>query len=152
MTGVKTKKNILVVDDDACMRELLRVHLANAGYDVTSAEDAVVAGKRLLNERRPDLLIVDVQMPYMNGIELVNAIRAESGMEALPVILISSRDSFESAALLLGAQYLVKPFTKDDLLRTVVACLHASANRQEAGLRLDFPALGPSLAAATGGA
>lgn len=56
------------MDDDPGMREMLRVHLCNAGYFVSMAEDAVVAG-RLMLTMPPDLLIIDVEMPYLDGIE-----------------------------------------------------------------------------------
>jgi CheY-like chemotaxis protein len=65
-TGGVRPATILVVDDDESMRELLRLHLTNAGYDVRLAEDAVVAGQLVLRNP-PDLIIADVEMPYMDG-------------------------------------------------------------------------------------
>jgi len=120
------KPRILVADDDACMRDLLRVHLENAGYRVDLAQDAIVAG-RLLLALPPDLLILDVQMPYLNGIDLLSALRAEPGLSDLPVLVISSSEEFESTALRLDARYLVKPFTTDALLRSVATSLGAPA-------------------------
>jgi DNA-binding response OmpR family regulator len=55
---------ILVVDDDECTRELMYIHLSNAGYEVLLAEDAIVGGHFLL-DRRVDLLITDIAMPYL---------------------------------------------------------------------------------------
>lgn len=122
------KPRVLVVDDDACMRDLLRVHLTNAGYRVDLAEDAVVAGRVLL-ALPPDLLILDVQMPYLNGIDLLSAVRAEPGLGGLPVLVISSSEDFEHAALRLDARYLVKPFTTDALLRSVATALGTRGGR-----------------------
>ena len=58
--------NVLVVDDDASLRELLRLHLAAAGYQVEVAEDAIAAGYLVLR-RPPDLIICDVNMPHLDG-------------------------------------------------------------------------------------
>jgi DNA-binding response OmpR family regulator len=109
--------SILVVDDSAAMRELLQVHLTNAGYDVAVAEDAIVAGQRLLRSP-PSLLIVDVNMPYMNGVEFVATLLADSSVPYVPVILISGTDISEQAALL-GAVVLNKPFFVGKLLEVV---------------------------------
>ena|SRR5688572_819779 len=57
---------ILVVDDDECLRELMHLHLSGAGYQVQVAEDAIVAGHLLLEER-VDLLVTDIEMPFMDG-------------------------------------------------------------------------------------
>lgn len=110
------------------MRELLGLHLSNAGYDVTLAEDGVIGGNLVLRQP-PDMLIVDVHMPYLNGIDLVCAMRAEPQLQRLPIIVISSREQYEQAALLLGAQYLLKPFSKDDLLSTVAAFFRVSSSQ-----------------------
>src|SRR5579862_2214391 len=59
---------VLVVDDDECLRELLNLHLWQAGYDVRLAEDAIEAGRMVL-KAVPDLMIVDINLPYMNGFE-----------------------------------------------------------------------------------
>jgi DNA-binding response OmpR family regulator len=78
---------ILIVDDDPCLLGLLRLHLQNAGYCVHVAEDAVVAGRMLLS-CPPDLLIVDVNMPYMDGLEFVRAVKSEERLAHIPVIFL----------------------------------------------------------------
>ena len=65
---------ILVMDDDAYMRELMGLHLSNAGYDVLVAEDAIVAG-HLVVEKSPDLILADIEMPFMDGLEFVQALQ-----------------------------------------------------------------------------
>lgn len=110
---------ILVVDDDACMRELLRLHLTNAGYEVLMAEDAVVAGHSVARQR-PDLILLDVEMPFMTGLEFVQALKADPAVSAIPVVFISSRDDCEDSARELGARaFLHKPVLADHLLATV---------------------------------
>ena len=110
--------SILVVDDDPCMRELLALHLTSAGYRVRVAEDAVVAGRMLLHAI-PDLLLVDVEMPYMNGIEFVTALRSDATLPRIPVIFLTSWEGLEEEATTLRAGYLHKPCRADTLLAMV---------------------------------
>jgi two-component system chemotaxis response regulator CheY len=111
--------NVLIVDDDKVMRELLQLHLANAGYDVRAAEDPVAAG-HLIVKCKPDLLIVDVQMPYMNGYEFVAALRADPETRAIPVVFLTTDDDVADEAKKLGAAaYLAKPVMATRLLEIV---------------------------------
>ncbi len=110
--------NILVVDDDESMRALLKLHLSNAGYCVAEAEDALVAGRRILNWT-PDLLIVDIDMPYMNGIDFVATLLADATMPYIPVIFITAHEELAHKAQALGADLIIKPFFKDRLLASV---------------------------------
>jgi DNA-binding response OmpR family regulator len=123
---------ILVVDDDACIRDLLKLHLSAAGHQVRVAEDALVAGRMLLSSA-PDLMIVDVEMPYMSGIEFVATILADQTLPNIPVLFLTSRDDLADRASALGASYLTKPCRKDVLLNAVQGCLLAVA---EASARL----------------
>lgn len=73
------KTRILIVDDEPAIRELLRLHLQNEGYEVVEAADAVVAGKMILAKAwRIDLLIVDAHMPYLTGIDFAAAVLADT--------------------------------------------------------------------------
>ena len=110
---------ILVIDDDEYMRTLLSLHLSNAGYQVLVAEDAIVAG-HLVVRRRPDLILVDIEMPFMTGLEFMKALKADPEVSDIPVIFVSSRDDFEDEAKKLGAgAYLRKPVLADRLLAAV---------------------------------
>ena len=110
---------ILVVDDDAYMRELLQLHLSNAGYEVLMAEDAVAAGHSILRHR-PDLILLDVEMPFMTGLEFVKALKDDPAVSGIPVVFISSRGDCEDSAKELGARaFLQKPVLADHLLATV---------------------------------
>ena len=71
---------ILVVDDDPNMRELLALHLQNAGYEVQTAEDGIAAGYEVLS-KKPDLIICDIQMPHLGGFEFVGALRGDPGVQ-----------------------------------------------------------------------
>jgi CheY-like chemotaxis protein len=100
---------ILVVDDDADFREGLRLELERKGYQVAEAEDGKQALEQI-TERPPLLVLLDLQMPVMNGRELLQRLRATAGLGEVPVVVLSSF-GYEWEAELMGAQgYLGKPF------------------------------------------
>ena len=110
---------ILIVDDSRYIRELLTLHLSNAGYDVAVAEDAVAAMKFLLHER-PALMLVDVDMPFMDGFELFEAVKRDPAYASVAVIFLTGRDDAETRAMTLGARAcLHKPLFTQDLLAAV---------------------------------
>lgn len=110
---------ILVVDDDANMRELAAIHLRAAGYAVRLAADGVAAGYAVL-ESPPDLILCDLHMPRMTGLELVAALRADTTLPRIPVLFLSSVDEGADHAQQLGAlEYLLKPLRADLLLDAV---------------------------------
>ena len=80
---------ILVIDDDDNIRELLRLHLSAAGYAVHVAADAIAAGYLVLRSP-PDLIISDINMPHMDGFEFLAALRADTTLPRIPVILLTS--------------------------------------------------------------
>ena len=104
--------SILVVDDDVLVREVTAWMLADAGHLVHEASDGVSALRFLVNEGPVDLLITDINMPRMDGLELVQQTRAR--WPALPVLLVSGRPQPP------GTQaFMAKPFGWDALLRAV---------------------------------
>jgi CheY-like chemotaxis protein len=110
---------ILVVDDDETIRELLQLHLRNAGYAVHVAEDAVEAGHLILRQP-PDLIISDVNMPHMDGFEFIAAVRADNSLPYIPVIFLTSEEEGEIRGKELGAVgYVAKPIRSDRLLDLV---------------------------------
>jgi len=118
-TVEKRKRKVLVVEDEESMRELLRLHLGNNGYQVTVAEDAMAAGHLVLKDR-PDLMIVDVEMPYMNGYEFVAAIKADPSTRDIPVVFLTTDANVAEQAIKLRADaYLNKPVMADRLLEVV---------------------------------
>src|SRR3982751_106934 len=111
--------NILIVDDDQIMRELLRLHLAGAGYDVQVAEDAIAAGYEVLR-RAPDLLLGDINMPHLDGFTFVEALKADATVPDIPVIFLTSVEDGEHRGKSLGAAgYVTKPVRADKLLALV---------------------------------
>jgi CheY-like chemotaxis protein len=111
--------SILVVDDDESIRELLRLHLSAAGYEVNLAEDAIAAGYLVLRSP-PDLIISDVSMPHMDGFEFIEALKADTTLPRIPVIFLTSHDDGDERGRALGAAgYITKPVRADRLLAMV---------------------------------
>lgn len=110
---------ILVVDDDENIRELLRLHLSSAGYEVQVAADAIVAGYIVL-KAPPDLIITDVTMPHMDGFEFVAALKSDPSLPNIPIIFLTSVEDGDSRGKELGAVgYVTKPVRADRLLSLV---------------------------------
>jgi CheY-like chemotaxis protein len=110
---------ILVVDDDESLRELLRMHLASAGYEVSTAPDAINAGYLVLNNP-PDLIVSDIGMPHMDGFEFVAALKSDRTLPVIPVIFLTSMEDGDGRGKELGAVgYLTKPVRADRLLELV---------------------------------
>jgi len=131
---------ILIIDDDPEFASVLRMHLAAAGYSAEVAEDAIEGGKALLAQP-PDLVLCDIGMPYMNGLELISLMQSDAQSSSIPVIFISGRSdsSTMARAVDLGAaDFLTKPITREQLLQTVEACLKAGG-RKAAPPNYGFP-------------
>jgi len=110
---------ILVVDDDDSMRELIRIHLSSAGYEVTTAADGIAAGYLVLKSP-PDLILTDVNMPHMDGFEFVAALKADKSIPYVPVIFLTSVEDGDTRGKELGAVgYVTKPVRADRLLALV---------------------------------
>src|SRR5438105_8389026 len=92
---------ILIVDDDASVRELLKLQLVGEGYEVELADDAIIAGRALMRSP-PDLMLVDVAMPYLDGLEFVAALKADSTMPDVPMVFITAHDDVSGRARALG--------------------------------------------------
>lgn len=110
--------NILVVDDDQSMRDLLRLHLAGAGYEVEVADDAIAAGYLVLR-KPPDLIICDINMPHLDGFEFVEALKGDKTVPNIPVIFLTSREEGDQRGKSLGVGYVTKPVRADKLLALV---------------------------------
>jgi CheY-like chemotaxis protein len=113
------KPRILLLEDCAELRTLLERRLAQAGYEVLSAADAFEAG-RLVLKRAPQLVIADIQLPYMNGDEFVAAMRSDPKLRDIPVIFLSVDERLEATARRLGAiAYFDKSVDVERLLEVV---------------------------------
>lgn len=114
-----SRATILVIDDDPSMLALVQRELEKADYVVLLAEDAIAGGQLALSAS-PDLILVDVHMPYLSGYELVEALKADSATWDIPVVFLTSDKHVEERARMLGAEaYLKKPLNTRRLLELV---------------------------------
>jgi chemosensory pili system protein ChpA (sensor histidine kinase/response regulator) len=112
---------VMVVDDSLTMRKVTSRVLERHNLDVTTARDGVEA-LELLQERVPDLMLLDIEMPRMDGYELATAMRADPRFKAVPIVMITSRsgEKHRQRAFEIGVQrYLGKPYQELDLMRNV---------------------------------
>ena len=129
---------VLVVDDERDIRELVKEIMVDEGYEVAIAENGEAA-RRARRERRPDLVLLDIWMPDIDGISLLKEWGAEEGDALPPVIMMSGHGTVETAveATRLGAyDFLEKPLSMAKLLLTIKRALEADRLRREnLGLR-----------------
>lgn len=114
-------KRILVVDDSETVRQVLQLSLGNAGFDVVEAEDGVDALSKL-SEATVDMVITDLNMPNMDGIELIKEVRQNPGNRFMPIIMLTTESQPEKKqeGKSAGASgWIVKPFKPEQLLAVV---------------------------------
>jgi two-component system KDP operon response regulator KdpE len=134
------KPRILVVDDEPQLIRVLRTGLSSRGYDVRAAADGVI-GFEIFSDWNPDLLITDLAMPNMDGLELCRKVRASS---QVPIIILSAKgeEKIKVQALDIGADdFVTKPFGIDELLARVRASLrraHSGNSNEPAPAALDL--------------
>ncbi len=119
-------KKILIVDDNPNVLKLLNISLSKAGYDIVEAENGEVAFQ-VANKEKPDLIISDIMMPQMDGIELCWMIRENSEVPLVPFIFLTSFDDseMEIRGFRAGAdEYLNKPIDRKELLERVEELLN----------------------------
>jgi len=129
------KAVILVVEDDPDIRELLVYTLGKEGYEMLQAPSGE-AGLKAVQEKKPDLVLLDVMLPGIDGLEVLRRIKAEHSSRATPVILASAKgeESDVVAGLELGADdYVTKPFSPRVLVARVRTALRR-AEKPEAGM------------------
>ncbi len=119
---------VLVVDDSLSARKSLAQFVEDLGLQVRTARDGMEAVS-LIDVRKPDLILVDMEMPRMNGLELTGHIRASTDTRDMPVIMITSRstDKHRKAAMDKGVDhYMVKPFAEDELASHINVALKSA--------------------------
>ena len=130
MAPLNGKGNILVVDDEPQITRVLKTTLSSYGYGTRTAADGDEA-LQMMKEWSPDLLITDLRMPNMDGLELCRRVRANS---QIPIIVLSVRgeEKIKVQALDAGADdYVTKPFSTNELLARVRASLRRSSAKEE---------------------
>ncbi len=120
-SDVSAKKRILVVEDSATTRKVISITLGQKGYEIIEARDGLEA-LGMLNDGKPDLVLLDIILPKMDGYKILEIIKKNQTFKNIPVIMLTSRDSIMSKlkGKLTGAtEYLTKPFEPTKLVKTV---------------------------------
>lgn len=121
------KHSVLVVDDEPQARSMMRLILVRAGYEVLEAKDGYEA-LEAVHQRLPDLMILDIMMPGIDGFAVCEKLRADGKTADLPVIVLSAKtdaDSIKRGFEVGATKYLTKPVSPDELTRHVREVLNS---------------------------
>ena len=121
MAKLAARRLVMVVDDSLTVRKFTTRLLAREGYEVITARDGVDALK-LLGEQTPDAILLDIEMPRMDGFEFAKTIRADGKTAGIPIIMITSRtaDKHRNRVTELGVDaFLGKPYQEEELLQSL---------------------------------
>ncbi len=131
------KYRILIAEDFEDNRIALKLMLKMAGFEPLEAEDGQRA-LELARQQAPDLVLMDISLPLLDGLQATRAIRAEPGLQRLPIIIVSAYDSEETRAQARqagGTDYISKPIEFDDLKAMIMRHLAAEERRGEGATR-----------------
>ena len=140
-----TSKTVLIVDDEAAIREMIAVALQMAGYSCLEAENAQSA-HAIVVDHQPDIILLDWMMPDVSGIELARRLKRETAYADIPIIMLTARSEEDNKiqGLEAGADdYITKPFSPRELIARLKAVLRRTATAgidepiEVEGLRLD---------------
>jgi len=116
-------KTILIVDDDMINRKLVNVLVKKMGYNTIEAENGMEA-LNIIKEGSIDMVLLDIFMPVMNGIDLLKILKKDDNLKNIPVAVLTTDDTKKVEALEIGAtQVLIKPINEPDLKAVVTASL-----------------------------
>jgi len=123
------KKRILVVDDDQDMRALLQDLLESEAYEVDSANNGLIALEKLIHRReRYEVILLDLTMPQMNGLQLITVLRQQEDACLRKIIVVSGNQDAMQEAIWLGIRScLAKPFDLETLLDLVSNCYYCNS-------------------------
>jgi CheY-like chemotaxis protein len=125
---------ILAIEDDASFRDLLQLHLQAVGHTVRTAADPE-EGLRSFLEEPPELILLDIDLPYLSGFEVLEALRSDKASRAIPVIVITGRpegDTYERCRKTGIEGFCSKPLRREELLRAIDKALAGSAGKGRA--------------------
>lgn len=112
-----TKKKILVIEDDANIREVLKLALDFEGYDVVTAQNGKEGIEALDKNPNTGLILLDLMMPVMNGWEFVDVLKSRNQLDNIPIIVVSAYS--ERAKTIECTDFVLKPLELDNLLQSV---------------------------------
>lgn len=127
--------NVLVVDDEAAIREMIRFALGKAGMEVTTAADAQEALHKI-GESKPDIMLLDWMMPGISGLELTKRLRKNTVTAEIPIIMLTAKVTEDDKVAGLNAgtdDYIIKPFSPRELTARITAVMRRSSGTDAEG-------------------
>ncbi len=116
-------KKILVIDDEVEICHIMEEQLTQDGYDVATA-GSCLEGLERAKEVKPDLILLDIIMPKLDGFSFLTMIKADEGLKDIPVIMVTANAGLDDVCSVEGAAgYIVKPFKIEDLLSKIIAII-----------------------------
>lgn len=134
-----SKKTILVVDDEQDLLDLIEYNLKKEGFDVLKAEDGL-EGIEVAREHNPDLVLLDIMMPKMDGLEVVERMREDKKLKHIPIIFLTARGDEKTEVEGLdkgGDDYITKPISTTKLISRIKAVLRRFEETQEMADQID---------------
>ncbi|MBA4386996.1 MAG: two-component system response regulator [Verrucomicrobia bacterium] len=122
---METKKKILVVEDEPQIRLGLKMRLERNGYEIVEAEDGV-AGLSMARTEKPDLIILDIMLPKMDGYQMARMLKFDEKFKSIPIVMLTARSqqTDRDTGQAVGADaYLTKPFKSEELLAAIAKLL-----------------------------
>jgi len=127
------KKKILITDDEQKLAEAMKLRFENSGYEVILAANGE-EGLDKARAQKPDLIIMDIAMPKLDGYTAVKLIKKDETIKDTPIIMLTGKDQMEELFVLEGVNaYMVKPFDYDELLGKVKNFLENPENHEKIG-------------------
>ena len=128
----KIRRKILVVEDSSTIRKVISITLSQKGYEIIEAGDGLEALSRL-NEIKPDLILLDIILPKMDGYQILSIIRDNPEFKNIPVIMLTSKDGIINKVkgkIAGSSAYLTKPFDPAQLVETIERHIYHGNNQQ----------------------
>lgn len=122
--------SVLVVEDDDHIAKVLTFMLERQGYRVTHAADGRAASEHVASQGAPDLVLLDVMLPYVDGFDIVRQIRANEAWSGVPIVMLTAKNTEQDTVRALDAganDFVVKPFQPNELLARVRRHLRVGA-------------------------
>lgn len=132
---LETKPSVVVIEDEADIREVTEHNLAREGYQVSSSADGE-QGLRLVRRKGPDLVVLDLMLPGLDGIEVCRQLKADSSTRSIPIIMVTAKGEESDIVLGLGMgadDYVTKPFSPKELIARIKAVLRRGPLKDEPG-------------------
>ena len=127
-----TLATILAIEDDPSFRDLLKLHLQFAGHTLRGAADPE-EGLRAILEEPPDLILLDLDLPYLSGFEVLQALKSDRASRGIPVVIITGRpdgEAYERCRKIGFEGFASKPLKREDLLGVVNKALDACTGKR----------------------